>query len=374
MNGTQLNLLRNRGKKKQDGVVAIVVVILLPALLGFAALAVDVSYGFMIKNELQNAADSTALAGAGCLYARADCSNLNATVPDWSSASTKAQVFASNNSVENSAINTVSVEYGYWDASAATPSLRTLPYTPTSNDSPAVKVTVNRSGNYNGGEVQTFFARIWGINSRPISASAVALITSPGNAGAGSLFPVAITKCLFDNYWDAANKTPKVATSTNPPGFDLPQTVGKPYVFKITSSYHAGVCESGQWTSLDIDSNNVPTIRDIITNGNSGPIAVGDDIWIQPGSKTALYADVDACSYSGNKSCEYVMVPVVEDIDTHAHNTVVGLACMRIISAAGGSDKSIVAHLTSDGDKCQAKNAGGVGPGYGMLLPARLAY
>ncbi len=368
------NFYRRRYRKKQDGAVAIIVVILLPLLIGFAALSVDVSYGFMIKNELQNAADSTALAGAGCLYARADCSNLSAAVPDWSSASTKAQVFASNNSVENNAISSVSVEYGYWDPTSATPSLRSLPYTPASIDAPAIRVTISRSGNSNGGEVQTFFARIWGINSRPISATAVALITSPGNAGAGSLFPVAITKCLFDNYWDTTSKSPKVATAVNPPGFDLPQTIGKPYIFKITSSYHAGVCESGQWTSLEIDSNNVPTIRNIITNGNSAPIAVGDNIWIQPGSKTALYSDVNDCSYSGNKSCEYVTVPVVEDIDTHAHNPVVGLACMRIISAAGGSDKSIIAHLTSDGDKCQAQNASGVGPGYGMLLPARLVY
>ncbi len=357
--------------KKQEGVIAIIAATLLPVLIGFTALALDIAYAMMVRNQLQNAADATALAAAGCLRARADCGNLNASIPDWSSASTEAQVFAANNVVENSAISTVTVEYGYWDASAASPSLRTLPYTPTSNDAPAVRVTVNRTSGVNGGEVPTFFARIWGVNSRPMSASAVAVIASPGVAGKGSLFPVALSKCLYDTFWDAATNKPKVATSVNPAGFDLPQTVGQPYVFKVTSSYHADECESGQWTSLEIDSNNVPTIRDLITDGNNLSIVVGDDVWVQPGTKTALYSDVNDCSYAGNKSCEYVIVPVVADLNK-GDQPVVAFGCMRILSAAGGSDKSIVVQLSANADKCQAANSSGVGPSYGVFLPGRL--
>ena len=37
------------------------------SLLGFAALAIDVGYLFVVRNELQNAADAAALAGAGHL-------------------------------------------------------------------------------------------------------------------------------------------------------------------------------------------------------------------------------------------------------------------------------------------------------------------
>ena len=54
--------------KNQRGVSAIVVAIALVVLIGFAALAVDLAYLFAARNELQNAADAGALAGASALY------------------------------------------------------------------------------------------------------------------------------------------------------------------------------------------------------------------------------------------------------------------------------------------------------------------
>ena len=50
------------------GAVAIYVAILLPVLIGFAALAVDVDHVYGVRNELQNAADAGALAGASDLF------------------------------------------------------------------------------------------------------------------------------------------------------------------------------------------------------------------------------------------------------------------------------------------------------------------
>jgi len=49
----------------QKGAAAIVTVIVLAMLLGFSALAIDVGYMYSTRNELQNVADSAALAGAG---------------------------------------------------------------------------------------------------------------------------------------------------------------------------------------------------------------------------------------------------------------------------------------------------------------------
>ena len=187
------------------------------------------------------------------------------------------------------------------------------------------------------------------------------------------MFPVAITKCLYDDYWDSANKKPKIANAKNIEGFDLPQTVGEPYFFKVTSSLHTCGCESGQWSSLDTDSNSTSTIRDLIVNRNSADIAVGGKIWIQPGTKTTLYSDVNNCSSAGNKSCEYVTVPIVQDISTHSYNSIVAYACMRILSATGGSEKYITMQMSNDGDKCQAKGSGGGGTYYGELVPPRLA-
>jgi Flp pilus assembly protein TadG len=55
--------------KNQRGVTAVVVAIMLPVLIAFVALAIDVGYIAATKNELQNVADSAALAATGQLGA-----------------------------------------------------------------------------------------------------------------------------------------------------------------------------------------------------------------------------------------------------------------------------------------------------------------
>ncbi len=360
--------------KKQAGVVAVMVALLLPVLLGLGAFAVDFGYRFVVRAQLQNAADATALAAAACLLGRAQCGNANATAPDWTTASQKAVSYVSSNAVANVPLSDVTVSYGYWNTTGSPAGLQALPLTPGANDLAAIRVTISKQSGKNGGAAQTFLAPVLGVYSMPVSATAVAVIAYPSTSGVGNLFPVAVTKCMYDNYWDSATRKPKTATSSNPPGFDLPQTIGQAYVFKVTSSYHAGSCESGQWTSLNINSNNVPTIRDLIANGNSADIPIGGSIWIQPGTKTTLYSSVNDCSAAGDKSCEYAMVPVVDLIGTHAYNPVRAFACMRILSATGGSGKYIVMQMSANTEKCQTGGASGGGPAYGQYVPPRLVF
>ncbi|UNY41880.1 hypothetical protein CPT_Momento_050 [Burkholderia phage Momento] len=80
----------SKSRRNQRGAVAITVALLMSILLGFAALAIDVGYLFVVRNELQNAADAAALAGAPCIYPRAQCSNTKAAVPDWATAQAQA--------------------------------------------------------------------------------------------------------------------------------------------------------------------------------------------------------------------------------------------------------------------------------------------
>ena len=49
----------------QKGATAVVIAIVMAALIGIVALAIDVGYVAVTKNELQNIADAAALAGAG---------------------------------------------------------------------------------------------------------------------------------------------------------------------------------------------------------------------------------------------------------------------------------------------------------------------
>ena len=367
------SLLKVRQLQKEKGVIAILMALLLPILIGFGAFAIDISYRFLIRSELQNAADATALAAAACLYGRANCGNLNSAKPDWTTARQSAIDYVSKNSAANIPLADVSVDYGYWNITGSPSGLQSLPKIPGNNDLAAVQVTINKADGANGGPVKTFLAPLLGIYSKPLSATAVAVVPYPTSSGTQSLFPVAITQCLYDDYWDAINKKPKIANVKNISGLDLPQTIGQPYVFKVTSSLHTCDCEAGQWTSLDVDSNSTSTIRGLISAGNPTDIPVGGKIWIQPGTKTGLYSDIDNCSAAGNKSCEYVTVPVVKDISTHAYNSVVAFACMRILSATGGSEKYITMQMSADADKCQSKGSGGGGVYYGELVPPRLA-
>jgi hypothetical protein len=358
--------------------MAVLVGLLLPILLGFGALAVDVGNLIAAKAELQAAADSTALATAACLRNRSECGNLSRPMPDWNGAERQASSYVQQNTSQGSQLQHVEVSSGYWNLTGTPPGLRSRFVIPGNFDVPAVQITLRRQPgengvtDENGGPVRSILAGVFGVQASPLTATATAALSSPGTAAAGSLFPLAIAKCMYDAWWDSASGQPKLATSTSVPGFDLPQVIGQPYQFKITSNYKAGACESGQWTSFNIDNNSASFIGQLMATGNTSALQIGDSVWIQTGTKTTLYPDVNACSAAGNRKCEYVMLPVVSAVATQARSPIVGLACVRLLSATGGSGKYIVAHMSADPQKCQATGAGGFGPNYGMVLPPRL--
>jgi hypothetical protein len=373
--------------KAQRGAVAVMVAGAMVMLLGFAALAIDMGYLFVVRNELQNAADAAAMAGAPCLYPRPECSNQTAKAPDWGTAQQRAvQAISLNKSSHATLVgNTSDVAYGYWDITGSVAGLQAVPPPSPAVSMAAVQVTVNRAGAENGGGVPVFLAKIFGVKTVPVSAKAVAVISNPGTFGPGGLFPVAITKCMYDQYWDSANGKPKTATSTTPPaGQTVPQVVGQPYIFWVTSSYHAGACEASQWTTFDTTANDVPTVRNLIANGNPDPASTGQPAgvcpspdstctYIQPGIKTTLYSSVNDCSAAGTKACEYVILPVVQDLTPKTMQRIVAFACVHIDLAVGGSGKYIQIEMSNNPDKCQGVNSGGVGPNYGAYTPPRLA-
>ena len=351
-------------KVQQRGAVAVLAAVTLAMLLGFAALAIDIGYLFVVRNELQNAADAAALAGAGYLYP-------GPPTPDWSTAVTKATKAVSLNKSSNVTLTNSQVTYGYWDM-AGINGLQASTKTPGPDDLAAVMVTISRDGgqNGNGGAVSLFLAGILGIPTAPVAASAVAVV-SPGSMSPGKIFPVAIFACLYDFYWDSATNSPKLATSTAPltPGGPA-QIVGKPNIFWIGSNYHTAPCPSsggaGEWTSFKNDRNDVPTIRDLITNHNPITLNIGDNTWVQTGVSNTLYdspsqASVNRCSAAGDKTCEYSAMPVVDTLDVHSFQPIVHFACLHIDFALGGSDKYIQVEFATTSN-CLAFNSGGSGP------------
>ena len=61
-------VLKQNMIKDQKGAVVAIVAVCLVIFVGFTALAVDIGHLYVVRNELQNAADAGALAGARRLF------------------------------------------------------------------------------------------------------------------------------------------------------------------------------------------------------------------------------------------------------------------------------------------------------------------
>ena len=357
--------------RKQRGAVAIVVAIFLPILITIAALAIDISNLMLVKNELQNAADAAAQAGAQCLYRRTECGNLTNTVPDWSTAHTRATLAVPNNAVQGTALADSVVTSGYWNVTGTPNTLQLLPHTPGANDAPAVQVTIAKESGKNAGSVTLYLAGLMGLRNTDLSATAISVVTSPGTEGPGGLFPFAITKCMYDAYWDSATSLPKNATTSTLNG--VPQTIGQPWKFRLGSDTQklpdGTTCDGGQWTSFKLDTNNVPSIRMLISEGNPTTLAIGDMTWIQPGVQATLYSSVNDCSAAGSKACEYATAPITLRANVKGEEPILAFGCLHILLASQ-SKKYIEVQMSNI---CPNPEGGGTGPDYGVHNPPRLS-
>jgi len=186
--------------KNQDGVTAVLVAIVAAMLLGFTALAIDVGYMYSTRNELQNAADAAALAGAGELgriYLSMDPSD-QATYnvddpPDGINGISDINEAAINVAFNNNAagdsivISAGDIEIGQWQWDV--PDLNAALDTTTTVTPDAVRVTVKREGD---NAVSTFFAKILSVfggdhESFAVSAVATAALSGPVSVDEGVL-------------------------------------------------------------------------------------------------------------------------------------------------------------------------------------------
>ncbi len=338
----------------QKGVVTLLVALTLPVLVGVAAFAVDLAYLHVVRNELQNDADAAALAGAKALY-----QNTGSGL-DWDGAALRAQDAIILNRADGQPLSQGLVQTGYWDMSQTVSGLQLLPALPSANDAPAVQVNVARSDGQNQGPVRTFLAGIWGVVAKPVSATAVAGVTSPGSVNPGGLFPFAMSECMYQKYWNS---------NAQPAGPRIDPLTGKVHVFKVGSLYQYDSCNSGEWSTLDFKASGANTIDGMIKTGNPVTLSVGDDIWVQSGVKNSLFQDVQKCSAAGDKSCEYVLMPVLSQVLSGNFATIRGFACLHILRAVGGSQKYIEIEMST---QCKSPLSGGVGPNYGAVSPPSL--
>ena len=370
--------------RKQQGAMALTASLWLIVFLGFVALAFNVGHLLIVRNELQNGADAAALAGANCLdktTAGSDCTTVPSSTLNWSIASMKASNSIALNKTDGASLVNGTVQTGYWNVNGGT-SLQPTSLSPigpctmiggamtTPCDKPAVMVTLERVGGSNGGPVGTLVASMFGGTSVPISARAVAVISSPGTLlpSTQNLIPIAINKCMYDLYWDSATGSPKTADATTLNG--VTQVLGQPWKIRIGSSYHYPLCESGQWTSFGQDKNDVPTTRDFINNGNPDPLGIGTETWIQPGTKSSAY-DTLSAKYPTPPGADVTVVVVDNSAgwSTNAQSPIVAFAGFHI-DDVNKSGKYVEGHFIKG---ASTAGASGFGPYYGTYTPPRLA-
>ena len=349
-----------RLRRRPRGQSLILVALSLIVLMGFAGIAIDVGAMMLTRNELQNAADAAALAGAGALYQKNVCPAPPAScydnLPNWTrghDSATNAVKPTFGNKVTHVALDSSVVTWGYWNLTGTPAGMQSPTKSPlVTGDAAAIKVRIVKSPGQNNGSLSLFLAPLMGINTQPMQASAVAVVAYPSSIAPHESFPTAINNCMYTLFWDFATNQPKIDSLT-----------GQPYVFRIGSSYHYGACDSGQWTSMFTDANDVPTVRDLIQNGNPTPVAIGDSIWIQPGTKNSLYNDVIVPSTT--------LLPVVQDVSssTHAKAMVMGFGPFMITASVGGSQKYIEGHFVA---AYEIPIATGGGPSFGAYVPPQL--
>ncbi len=174
----------------------------LAALLGMAALAIDLASLYVGRNEAQRAADAGALAGAkafvdsGCVSGVA-----GACVAAQPLATSRATAAAGQNSVGGALVSSLSS------------SCVSVTFPQSSTTNPLVSVTVARTATC-GNAMPTFFARIFRILSGDVSAKATAEAYNPSGSSTGPTICAGCPKPFLLPNCDPVHTFPKNSSCT----------------------------------------------------------------------------------------------------------------------------------------------------------------
>jgi hypothetical protein len=312
----------------EQGATAIVVALMIIFLIGVAAFAIDFSHLYLVKGELQNAADAGCLAGARFLYEESgEDVNENANQIAYDAAILN---HSEGNPVEVqwSGGNEGDIERGHW-------SFTTRTFTPNNNGSytalwdvsseeldadtnfiNGIRVRTRRESN----SVPSFFARVFGYESFFLSSESVAYVGFAGTLGPGEVEqPMAICResLLVNDQYNCS--------------------IGR----MITNHEEVAGQETGGWTDFSQDDpcftgTNEETVRSLICGGgNPGSIILGQPIATHGGYIPNAHGLLRSCwqILTGETQPWTVTLPVIEcsgnNIDLCAR--VVGTVTVNIV-------------------------------------------
>lgn len=269
---TSFPLRESRAKLSESrrGAITPLAALMLVPLLGMVAFSVDLGWISLTKAQLQNSADSAALAAAeqlmsGYVQYNTPLQPQQGSIVATSKASaiTYAQQFAGYNSaggIGSLALNGGDVVFGYTGSNGT--------FTPGNGSSGfpnTVQVTMRRDSSANG-VLPLFFAPVLGTNSVSMTVSAAATIYNASSISSfntsaginGMLLPVA----LDQNHWNQF-----CLNGASPDGNVYPDSNGVPQLQVYPSPGNA----PGNFGLLCVGppQNNVPAFRSWIDNGPS---------------------------------------------------------------------------------------------------------
>lgn len=168
-------------KLNNKGAALVFIAIGLVVLLALAGLAIDLAFMYVAKGQLQNAADSAALAGAGRLDGTASFAQYSArhaAVRFAGKNNAAGENVAISSDYSNSQNSTNDITVGHWSGTAKT-------YTAGGTPVNAVEVRTRRTGTANevegqsqgqsiGGPISLFFGKTFGFPKMGASATAIA--------------------------------------------------------------------------------------------------------------------------------------------------------------------------------------------------------
>ena len=284
------------GLQDQSGVVVVLVAILMLVFLGIAALAIDLSNLYVVRNELQNAADAGALAGARFLYNEdgtlvnegANQIAYDAAIANKALAMTGAIAVDVNWEEDEEDGNIGDVQRGHWSFATRTftanDSLLPVDLWNVSTEDldadpnfiNAVRVEARRQRTP-GTPAASFFARILGYENFELSADAVAYIGFAGSLRPADVDqPIAICKQAI----------------TNSDG-DYTCNTGR-----MIDSGGGTTHNSGAWTNFSqpCDTASASSVRPLVCGGgNPDEVSFGDGMGTVGGMQNNVYSDLRDC-------------------------------------------------------------------------------
>ncbi len=304
------------------------VALLILVFIGFAAVAIDIGHLFLVRNELQNAADAGCLAGARFLYSD------DGTAVNENSNQIAYQAALANKSdkvpvdVHWTAGNMGDVERGHWSftTGAFAPTELTQPVdlwgvAPEELDANpafinALRVKTRREDTPSA----SFFARIFGYEDFSLSKEAIAYIGFAGTLAPGEADqPIAICKesLLVNGQYTCS--------------------IGR----MITNHEQVAGQESGAWTDFNQDSpcltgTNAEIVRSLICNaGNPNSVILGQPIATHGGYIQNAHGMLRDCwqILTGETQPWTLTLPVIECPGNNVNScaTMVGAVTVNIV-------------------------------------------